>query len=40
MLFGWLVILGIFLVVFILLGVAGLVLIVVFGIYDILAGFR
>jgi hypothetical protein len=40
MLFGWLVILGIFLVVFILLGMAGLVLIVVFGIYDILAGFR
>jgi hypothetical protein len=40
MLFGWLVILGIFLVVFILLCVAGLIFTVVFGLYDILAGFR
>jgi hypothetical protein len=40
MLCGWLVILGIFLVVFILLGVAGLIFTVVLGLYDILAGFR
>jgi hypothetical protein len=38
--FWWLLLLLIFLLFFVLLGVAGLVFAVVFGLYDILAGFR